>query len=167
VILCKINIETVDVSIHFPPIYYDMIKMKDLISESLHDYDAQINSLEKEWDRLDSTGNQVNKQQEISKKLAKLRLLKQKRNGVEWYDGKWDKTYSAIKEEMDTPAIHQQAHKFDSDFVEYIKNVENGVKSGFNKNLWFPHKSPEGGFPTIAYGHKLTSSQDVNKFKKL
>ena len=53
-------------------------------------------------------------------------------------------------------------------FIQKIMQWENSVKAGWNKNTqrWFPHKSPEGGNPTIAYGHKLTD-QDIssNRFK--
>lgn len=47
-------------------------------------------------------------------------------------------------------------------FIELIKNWENNKDykpGGWNKTKqrWFPHRSPEGGTPTIAYGHKLTS----------
>ena len=53
-------------------------------------------------------------------------------------------------------------------FVEALKNVENGVKAGFDKKkqLWFPHRSLEGGMPTIAYGHKVLNVQEHEVFKK-
>jgi len=48
-------------------------------------------------------------------------------------------------------------------FINYIKNVENSVKSGYKHNLWHPHKSVEGGTDTIAYGHKLHTGDNFNK----
>lgn len=47
------------------------------------------------------------------------------------------------------------------DFIDYVKNIENDAKVGYNKSLkrWLPHSSPEGGLPTIAYGHKLTQQE--------
>jgi GH24 family phage-related lysozyme (muramidase) len=47
------------------------------------------------------------------------------------------------------------------DFIDYIKSLENPHFVGYNKSskLWTPHKSPEGGLPTIGYGHKMTSSE--------
>ena len=47
-----------------------------------------------------------------------------------------------------------------SDFTQKVMQWENSIKAGWNskKKRWFPHKSPEGGLPTIAYGHKLTPS---------
>ena len=47
----------------------------------------------------------------------------------------------------------------------FIKNIENKEKVGFDQNskLWFPHKSSEGGKPTIAYGHKL--GNDLGHYK--
>jgi GH24 family phage-related lysozyme (muramidase) len=55
------------------------------------------------------------------------------------------------------------------DFVEAIKRVENNLHSakrrGEYKQInggewrWFPGKSPEGGLPTLAWGHKLTSKE--------
>lgn len=53
-------------------------------------------------------------------------------------------------------------------FVEAIKQVENNValakKKGEYKDVqgemrWFPGKSPEGGLPTLAWGHKLTPKE--------
>ena len=42
-------------------------------------------------------------------------------------------------------------------FITYLKKVENGGKIGWDtdKELWYPHPSPEGGNDTIGYGHKL------------
>jgi len=50
-----------------------------------------------------------------------------------------------------------------SDFMQKVMQWENNKAykpGGWNdkKQRWFPHKSPEGGLPTIAYGHKLTPS---------
>jgi LysM repeat protein len=57
------------------------------------------------------------------------------------------------------------------DFMQKVMQWENNkaYKPGGwtdKKQRWFPHKSPEGGLPTIAYGHKLTP-RDVssNRFK--
>jgi nucleoid-associated protein YgaU len=43
-----------------------------------------------------------------------------------------------------------------------MKQFENSVMKGWNKKKkkWFPHISVEGGKKTIAYGHKLTASED-------
>ena len=50
-----------------------------------------------------------------------------------------------------------------NDFMKKVMQWENNKSykpGGWNpkKNKWYPHKSPEGGLPTIAYGHKLTPS---------
>lgn len=52
----------------------------------------------------------------------------------------------------------------DSNFIDYMKFVENGIRSGYNKNkkLWFPHKSVEGGLDTLAYGHKLKKGENFS-----
>lgn len=49
----------------------------------------------------------------------------------------------------------------DSNFISMIKTWENSIKSGWNSSAkrWFPHTSPEGGNPTIAYGHKITDAE--------
>jgi GH24 family phage-related lysozyme (muramidase) len=46
-------------------------------------------------------------------------------------------------------------------FIEYLKKVENGGKTGWNDDdeLWYSHASPEGGNDTIGYGHKLLNSE--------
>ena len=48
-------------------------------------------------------------------------------------------------------------------FIDYMKKVENSVKSGFKDGRWYPHKSIEGGSPTIAYGHKVLAGEDFSK----
>lgn len=56
------------------------------------------------------------------------------------------------------------------DFVQAIKDVENNLsiakKRGEYKQTnnngewrWFPGKSPEGGLPTLAWGHKITPTE--------
>ena len=48
-----------------------------------------------------------------------------------------------------------------ANFLQMIKSWENSIKSGWNSSAkrWFPHTSPEGGNPTIAYGHKITDAE--------
>lgn len=57
-------------------------------------------------------------------------------------------------------------------FVEAIKTVENNItiakRRGEYKDVqgvwkWFPGKSPEGGLPTLAWGHKLTQKEWTDK----
>ncbi len=77
-----------------------------------------------------------------------------------------------VKEIMDaSPANNIQqasANILSSDFINYIKFVENGQKVGYDKvkKLWFPHKSVEGGMPTIGYGHKIQTNNQLEAFKK-
>jgi len=42
-------------------------------------------------------------------------------------------------------------------FIEALKEVENAGKTGYDTHTktWMPHQSPEGGLPTLGYGHKL------------
>lgn len=65
------------------------------------------------------------------------------------------------------PAIVQSAQQISPSFILYIKSVENAGKSGYNstKKLWFPHESPEGGFPTIGYGHKIKNNAELARMK--
>jgi LysM repeat protein len=54
-----------------------------------------------------------------------------------------------------------------ANFLQMIKSWENSIKSGWNSSAkrWFPHTSPEGGNPTIAYGHKITDAElNTGKF---
>lgn len=64
------------------------------------------------------------------------------------------------------PAIQQQAFEqnFAPDFVNFVKNLENADRTGFLNGKWYPHRSAEGGRPTIAYGHKLLSDREEKKF---
>ena len=52
------------------------------------------------------------------------------------------------------------------DFVNYIKSVENDKRVGYDdsKKLWFPHKSFEGGMPTIGYGHKIKDDVELETY---
>jgi 8-oxo-dGTP diphosphatase len=72
------------------------------------------------------------------------------------------KKRSKIKEVMDTPppTIHRSIEVIDKDFVNYIKKVENGSKVGFKNGTWTPHQSPEGGNPTVGYGHKIQKGEE-------
>jgi hypothetical protein len=52
-----------------------------------------------------------------------------------------------------------------------ISSFENNTSykgGGFDKSTgkWFPHASVEGGMPTIAYGHKITSNSELDNYKK-
>jgi poly(A) polymerase len=71
-----------------------------------------------------------------------------------------------INESLDLPppALHQSQQSFDSDFLNYMKSVENGIKSGFKNGKWYPHKSFEGGMPTIGYGHKIQSEKELQRY---
>jgi len=55
---------------------------------------------------------------------------------------------------------------FSSSYLAFVKQVENAGKSGWNdtEKKWFPHTSPEGGRDTIAYGHKLQSDAEEERF---
>lgn len=66
------------------------------------------------------------------------------------------------------PAIVQSAQQISPSFGAYMKSVENGGKKGYNptKKLWFPHESPEGGLPTIAYGHKIENNAELARMNK-
>lgn len=46
---------------------------------------------------------------------------------------------------------------------EFLKAVENPLQEGKVSNVWFPHDSPEGGLPTLGYGHKLTSKENEDQ----
>lgn len=56
-----------------------------------------------------------------------------------------------------TNAGHSQ--EISSDFINYIKSVENSSKVGFDKNkkLWYPYKDIAGWH--IGYGHKLENDE--------
>jgi 8-oxo-dGTP pyrophosphatase MutT (NUDIX family)/GH24 family phage-related lysozyme (muramidase) len=70
----------------------------------------------------------------------------------------------SLKEMDNPPAIHHEAPIFSREFIEYIKSVENDKRVGFKDRMWYPHTSPEGGLPTIGYGHKIKTKHELNKF---
>jgi len=70
-----------------------------------------------------------------------------------------------LKEAMDMPppAMHRYADAFSQDFINFVKNLENQQKIGYKNGKWYPHKSYEGGLPTIAWGHKIKNKEELNK----
>jgi hypothetical protein len=52
-----------------------------------------------------------------------------------------------------------------SNIIKRFENNPNFLKGGFDKQkkLWFPHRSVEGGNPTIAYGHKIQKGEDFSQ----
>lgn len=50
-------------------------------------------------------------------------------------------------------------------FLNLLKYFENSIKRGWDKEKkkWFPHGSLEGGTDTIAYGHKLKTTDDYSQ----
>lgn len=71
-----------------------------------------------------------------------------------------------INEELPPMAINRSHSSFSSDFLNYIKSIENNTRVGFKNGKWYPHKSPEGGFPTIGYGHKIKSQPELKKYTR-
>lgn len=69
--------------------------------------------------------------------------------------------HATAKENL--PQSYTQTFSADN-FIKYLKSSENEIKSGFKDGKWYPHKSPEGGMPTIAYGHKIRQDELV-KFR--
>jgi LysM repeat protein len=60
--------------------------------------------------------------------------------------------------------VEASSAEITSDFKDLVKNWENSKDygpGGWNSKTkkWYPHKSPEGGTATVAYGHKLTSDE--------
>lgn len=80
-----------------------------------------------------------------------------KSKGMEPYVSKQDFTgFSTAKKFEVTP-----------DFIKYIKTVENNIKKGMRNGKWYPYQAvegPKGGWD-IAYGHKITKSDDLAKLR--
>ena len=47
--------------------------------------------------------------------------------------------------------------------LDFLKLVENPAQVGKEGDVWFPHDSPEGGLPTLGYGHKLTLEENEDQ----
>jgi len=69
-------------------------------------------------------------------------------------------SYSHVEESNNTNS--------NSQIKESVKGLENGIMKGYDEKnkKWYPHKSPEGGFDTIGFGHKITSKAEQDKFQK-
>lgn len=82
---------------------------------------------------------------------------------------KLKKLLNEIADMIHTPPAHIQTvsnESYSSDFINYIKFIENGGHVGFNKNkkLWFPYKDPTGWH--IGYGHKIINDAELNNLNK-
>ena len=55
-----------------------------------------------------------------------------------------------------------------ANIISSFENSTSDKRGGFDKSTgkWFPHASVEGGMPTIAYGHKITSNNELANYKK-
>ena len=74
--------------------------------------------------------------------------------------------YKQFFEDVDAvpPAHHQSAIKTaGNSYIKFMKDIENAGRTGFKNGKWYPHKSPEGGMPTIGYGHKIKSKSELQK----
>lgn len=81
---------------------------------------------------------------------------------------KTDDKQAKTNEPTQVEFADQHSYSFSERLINYLKSVENSVRSGWNssKKLWFPHKSAEGGMPTIAYGHKIKNKQELGEFQQ-
>lgn len=63
----------------------------------------------------------------------------------------------ASQESVESPVPMPKPSAQELDLKSRIKQYENPFKEGYDAKTgrWMPHKSPEGGAPTIAYGDKL------------
>jgi hypothetical protein len=54
-----------------------------------------------------------------------------------------------------------------ANIISSFENSMSNKRGGFNKSTgkWLPHDSVEGGMPTIAYGHKITSNSELANYK--
>jgi GH24 family phage-related lysozyme (muramidase) len=73
-----------------------------------------------------------------------------------------------LKEAMDAqpqmpPAIIQHADVVSADYIDFLKRIENEHKVGYKNGKWYPHRSAEGGMPTIAWGHKIGTAHELNR----
>ena len=55
-----------------------------------------------------------------------------------------------------------------ANIISSFENSMSDKRGGFDKSTgkWLPHASVEGGMPTIAYGHKITSNNELANYKK-
>ena len=127
---------------------------------------ARINYLNKEIEKLEAIRNNVIKS---TKSIDKERILFYMTKKIEKLKKEllnWEGLYkAALEETVDMPpTITQQNSIFNQDFVNFIKSIENIQKIGFKNEKWFPHKSVEGGVPTIAYGHKIKNDIELSHY---
>ena len=69
------------------------------------------------------------------------------------------------------PTLTQESQQGVNLAYHFIKGQENSKqnkKGGWSAQhqKWFPHKSLEGGLPTIGYGHKLKSTKELDRFNQ-
>lgn len=74
-----------------------------------------------------------------------------------------------VKDIMEVATVnhiqHASTNIFSSDFVNYIKMVENSIKKGRDKTgKWFPYEDPAGWH--IGYGHRILKNHELTAYKK-
>lgn len=64
------------------------------------------------------------------------------------------------EEDEESSSEYYVGEELDSQ-MEILKELENSIGAGKNEkdDKWYPHKSVEGGNPTVAYGHKITDEE--------
>jgi len=58
--------------------------------------------------------------------------------------------------------LYNNSSDIEAKYLEDLKFLENGIKSGYSNGVWRPHHSVEGGSDTIAYGHKLKKGENFS-----
>lgn len=69
------------------------------------------------------------------------------------------KTADISKSVSDSEVVNAAAN-----VIKRFENSKDNPSGGYNKvsQKWFPHRSVEGGSPTIAYGHKMQPGEDFS-----
>lgn len=52
------------------------------------------------------------------------------------------------------------------DFIDFVKRLENSDQIGWKDGKWYPYDSYEGGMPTIGYGYKIRSDQELQSMRQ-
>jgi len=74
----------------------------------------------------------------------------------------WDNCPDRVISATRAP-LNVNGHIVTPTLFNYLISQENHRAKGRNRScMWFPHKSYEGGLPTLGYGHKFATSQEYD-----
>lgn len=117
----------------------------------------QIKKIKAAWKGGESIYNIPEVQQGLYRELANE--ISSVTFGIKKYGGSLNTNQYGLGSYMAPQDLDPETMKR---YLADLRTLENSVKAGYKGSKWYPHKSYEGGMPTIGYGHKVTKGEDFS-----